>query len=138
MRRADPAPQATLSAALCLRPGTSLAAEGAPSRWWKWQLPQPHYSTPAVRKGQAIRGRKESIGTTNGSMEPIRRIMLASEQIDALVSALPGCTSGHRRELLPRVLEKWGRTDLEEHLERATPERVRAEHASAPSRMADS
>jgi hypothetical protein len=54
-------------------------------------------------------------------------MMLTSEQIDALVSALPGCTSGHRRELLPRVLEEWGRTDLEEHLERATPERVRTE-----------
>jgi hypothetical protein len=53
--------------------------------------------------------------------------MLTSEQIDALVSALPGCTNAHRRELLPRVLEEWGRTDLEEHLERATPERFRAE-----------
>jgi hypothetical protein len=54
-------------------------------------------------------------------------MVLTSEQIDALVSVLPGCTNAHRRELLPRVLEEWGWTDLAEHLERATPERVRAE-----------
>jgi len=31
--------------------------------------------------------------------------MLRSEQIDALVSALPGCKSRHRRALLPRVAD---------------------------------
>jgi hypothetical protein len=53
--------------------------------------------------------------------------MFTNEQVDVLASALPGCANPHRRELLPLVLEEWGRTDLEEHLERATPERVRTE-----------
>ena len=53
--------------------------------------------------------------------------MLRSEQIDALVSALPGCTSLHRRALLPRVLEEWAQCDLVDHLSRATPKQIRAE-----------
>ena len=52
---------------------------------------------------------------------------LTKEQLDALVSALPGCTSRHRRALLPRVLEEWTQTDLVDHLSRATPKQIRAE-----------
>jgi hypothetical protein len=45
---------------------------------------------------------------------------LTKEQLDALVSALPGCTSRHRRALLPRVLKEWAETDLMDHPSRAT------------------
>jgi hypothetical protein len=54
-------------------------------------------------------------------------VFLTKEQLDALVSALPGCKSPHRRGLLPRVLEEWTQTDLVDHLSRATPKQIRAE-----------
>ena len=54
-------------------------------------------------------------------------MIFTSEQIDALVTALPGCVDPHRRALLPQILQEWGRTDLDEHLKRATPDQIRAE-----------
>ena len=54
-------------------------------------------------------------------------VFLTKEQLDELVSALPGCRSPHRRALLPRILDEWGRIDLEDHLSRPTTERIRAE-----------
>jgi hypothetical protein len=53
--------------------------------------------------------------------------ILTNEQIDALIAALPGCKSPHRRDLLPRILKEWCRIDLEEHLSRPTSEQIRAE-----------
>jgi len=50
-----------------------------------------------------------------------------NEQIDALVSAVPGCTSPHRRALLHGILEEWSQTDLNEHLSRAAPKQIRFE-----------
>jgi hypothetical protein len=48
-------------------------------------------------------------------------------EMNMLVAALPGCDDSRRKELLPWVLREWGRTDLDEHLTRATREQIRAE-----------
>jgi hypothetical protein len=53
--------------------------------------------------------------------------ILTKEQIDALIDALPGCESPHRREMLPLIVEEWSWTDLEEHLTRPTREQIRAQ-----------
>jgi hypothetical protein len=49
------------------------------------------------------------------------------QQLDALVSALPNCTSRRRRALLHRILKEWGASDLKDHLSRPAPSQTRAE-----------
>lgn len=53
-------------------------------------------------------------------------MILTKSQVDALVTALPGCTDAHKRSLLPRILREWSRIDLEGHLRRRTPKQMEA------------
>jgi hypothetical protein len=51
----------------------------------------------------------------------------SNQQLGKLVSALPDCTSRHRRAVLRRILKEWSQRDLEEHLSEAEARQVRAE-----------
>lgn len=50
-----------------------------------------------------------------------------AEQIASMMAALSGVNHERKRALLPRMLEEWGRVDLEEHLTRTTPKDIRKE-----------
>jgi hypothetical protein len=54
-------------------------------------------------------------------------MIFTEDQISGLAAALPDYTDPRRRAALPLVLGEWGCTELEEHLTRSTPIRIRVE-----------